>query len=339
MAGARPSAGARTGAASPASAGIPGWPPRLAAPGWRPRAGRPGWRPGRHGHSVWAVRADPPDPAPQDAGTVGVPAPGTLPAGLARRLAAAGISDLSDPVAAWRRLREAEGLRATGIDLYWLAGRQRGLLPHELPREERASLARAALPVQLPGFGFAAGSERGREPIEIVPYDPDWPERFARWRDRITAAVGAAALRTEHVGSTSVPGLDAKPVIDIQLTAADIGAEAGYAGQLEQAGLQLRSRDDVHRFFRPFPDQPRDVHLHVCQAGSAWEREHLLFRDYLRAHPAAAQRYLSGKRAAALTWRDDRWAYTEAKTGVILDILDEAETWARGTAWAPGPPS
>jgi GrpB-like predicted nucleotidyltransferase (UPF0157 family) len=275
-----------------------------------------------------------PESAAERAGAVSVPEPGTLPPGLAARLAAAGVSDLGDPVAAWCRLREAEGLRTTGIDLYWLAAHGRGLAPHELPRDERASLARAVFAVLLPGFGFVTGTDRDREPVEIVSCDPGWPAHYARWRDRITAALGATALRIEHVGSTSVPGLDAKPVIDIQVSVADIGDEARYAGQLAAAGLQLRSRDDVHRFFRPFPDRPRDVHLHLCQAGSAWEREHLLFRDYLRAHPAACRRYLAGKRAAAATWRDDRWAYTEAKTGVILDILDEAEAWARDTGWA-----
>jgi GrpB-like predicted nucleotidyltransferase (UPF0157 family) len=321
---------------------------------------------------VWAVRADPPDPAPQHAGASHAPAPqhagashapapqqagtaraaasqparaarapdpGTLPPGLANRLTAAGISDLSDPVAAWCRLREAEGPRATGIDLYWLAARGRGLAPGELPRAERAGLAAAVFPVLFPGFGAIAEADRGREPIEIVPWDPGWPARYARWRERITAALGATALRTEHVGSTSVPGLDAKPVIDIQVSVADIGDEARYAGRLAAAGLQLRSRDSLHRFFRPFPDRPRDAHLHVCQAGGAWERDHLLFRDYLRAHPAACQRYLAGKRAAAATWRDDRFAYTEAKTGVILDILGEAETWARRTGWALSPSS
>lgn len=286
-----------------------------------------------------AVRADPPEPAPQHARADRVPEPGTLPAGLAGRLAAAGISDLADPVAAWCRLRAAEGPRATGIDLYWLAAHGRGLAPCELSRDERASLAAAAFPVLFPGFDSMAEADRGREPIEIVPCDPGWPARYARWRDRVMAALGTTALRTEHVGSTSVPGLDAKPVIDIQVSVADIGAEARYVGQLAGIGMQLRSRDDVHRFFRPFPGQRRDVHLHVCRAGSDWEREHLLFRDYLRAHPAACRRYLAGKRAAAATWRDDRFAYTEAKTEVILAILDEAEDWASATGWGVVPSS
>ena len=267
------------------------------------------------------------------------PEPGTLPAGLARRLAAAGISDISDPVAAWRMLREAEGPRASGIDLYRLAARQRGIAAQDLSQAERGALARAATPVLLPGYSPVAHRRRAREPVPLVPYDPEWPRRFARWRGRIRAALSATALRTEHVGSTSVPGLAAKPVIDIQVSVADIADEARYAGPLEPLGLQLSNRDDVHRYFSPIPEQPRELHLHVCQAGSAWERDHLLFRDYLRAHPAAADRYFAGKRAAAVTWRDDRWAYTEAKTDIILDILDDAEAWSRATGWALPPAS
>jgi GrpB-like predicted nucleotidyltransferase (UPF0157 family) len=265
------------------------------------------------------------------------PAPGTVPPDLARRLAAAGVSDTSDPVAAWTKLRTAEGPRASGIDLYRLAARQRGIAVHELPRAERAALACAATPVLIPGYSPVAHRRRSPEPVHLMPSDPEWPRRFARWRDRIRAALGATALRAEHVGSTSVPGLAAKPVIDIQVSVADIADEAGYAGQLESLGLQLGSRDDVHRYFSPPPERPRELHLHLCQAGSGWEREHLLFRDYLRTHPAAAGRYLAGKQAAAATWRDDRWAYTEAKTDVIVSILEDAERWAHATGWALPP--
>jgi GrpB-like predicted nucleotidyltransferase (UPF0157 family) len=103
--------------------------------------------------------------------------------------------------------------------------------------------------------------------------------------------------------------------------------------QIEQAGVQLRSRDALHRFFRPFAGQPREVHVHVCQAGSEWEREHLLFRDYLRSHQAARDAYAQVKREAAALWSDDRIAYTEAKTAVILDLLDAAQAWARENSW------
>ena len=79
--------------------------------------------------------------------------------------------------------------------------------------------------------------------------------------------------------------------------------------------------------------------MHVCQAGSDWEREHLLFRDYLRSHPAGRDAYAKAKSEAAAVWTDDRIAYTEAKTGVILDLLDAAETWASENSWTSAPPS
>lgn len=74
--------------------------------------------------------------------------------------------------------------------------------------------------------------------------------------------------------------------------------------------------------------------MHACAAGGQWEREHLLFGDYLRAHPAACLRYAEAKRARSRRWIDDGWAYIEAKTGVILDILEQAEDWAAATDWA-----
>lgn len=85
----------------------------------------------------------------------------------------------------------------------------------------------------------------------------------------------------------------------------------------------------------PPTGQPRDVHVHVCAAGSQWEHDHLLFRDYLRTHPAACARYAEAKRVNASRWSDDGWAYTEAKTGVVTDILGQAAGWARATGWAP----
>lgn len=96
---------------------------------------------------------------------------------------------------------------------------------------------------------------------------------------------------------------------------------------IEGLGLQLRSRDDLHRYFRPVPGEPDDVHVHVCVAGSDWEREHLLFRDYTRTHAAGRDGYESAKRRAAATWHDDGWAYTDAKSAVILDLLADAEQW------------
>jgi GrpB-like predicted nucleotidyltransferase (UPF0157 family) len=243
-----------------------------------------------------------------------------------RRVQSAGAFD------DWCRLRQTGGRRVTLVDLYRLAGRERGLEPHELPLEERNELASRAMPLILPGFELAEGSGRG-DPLELAAPDPDWPSTFAAWKERLAGALGPVAERIDHVGSTAVPGLAAKPTIDIQISVQGLEDEDRYAGPLERSGLQLRSRDSLHVYFRPPATRPRDVHVHVCESGGRWEREHLLFRDYLRAHPQAAARYAAVKEELLVVWSDDRWGYTEAKSDCILGILDEAETWAQAAAW------
>jgi GrpB-like predicted nucleotidyltransferase (UPF0157 family) len=253
---------------------------------------------------------------------------------LGERLARAGVSPGGDPVLTWKRLHAVEGRRATVIDLYRLVSEPIGLEPHQLPLEERSRLSAAIAAVFWPGFQVTAGSER-TDLIRVVPYDKRWPSRFASWRHLIANSLQNVASRIDHVGSTSVPGLAAKPIIDIQVSVKDISDEELYVPKLERLGIQLRSRDDSHRYFRPFADRPRDVHVHVCPGGSNWERVHLLFRDYLRANPAARKVYANTKRDASHIWMDDGWAYTDAKSEVILDILEEAELWALESDWSP----
>jgi GrpB-like predicted nucleotidyltransferase (UPF0157 family) len=105
---------------------------------------------------------------------------------------------------------------------------------------------------------------------------------------------------------------------------------------VEGLGLLLRSREPGHRYFRPLPGAPREVQVHVCDAGGAWERSHLLFRDYLRADPPTRAAYGDLKRSLAGRYRDDRVAYSEAKTVFILDALERAEAWSRRTGWSAG---
>ena len=242
----------------------------------------------------------------------------------------------SDPFGVWRRRRQAGDANATLIELYRLVADPRGLAAHELSREERDALWKRAAPVIWPGYQVPAGTERSEsEPVEIVQYDSAWASQFQRWRDRLAASLGDAATRVEHVGSTSVPGLAAKPVVDISITVADPEQESSYVPPIEALGLQLRSRDDFHRFFRPFAGRPRDVQVHVSATHSDWERRHLLFRDYLRAHEDARNAYLVAKLDAAERWRDDRIAYADAKTLVINRLMDEAESWAVRTDWTP----
>ena len=248
--------------------------------------------------------------------------------GLRQRLAAAGVEADSDPLAVWDALRKAEGDRATIIDLYELVASPRGLAAHELPLAERRSLWATVMPALRPGFEQAVDSDRADDPPAVVPYDESWPSRYAGWEARLSAQLGNVAQRVEHVGSTSVPGLAAKPVIDIQVSTADLAAEDLYSAPLERAGVQLRYRDDQHRYYRPFAGRPWDVHVHVCAAGSRWERRHVLFRDYLRADTKARAAYAEVKFVASRLWHGDRMGYNAAKTRVILGIMEKAETWA-----------
>jgi GrpB-like predicted nucleotidyltransferase (UPF0157 family) len=236
----------------------------------------------------------------------------------------------ADAFDVWCRLRTHYGPEVNVIDLYALVAHRRGLEAHQLPVAERKQLAERGLHFMYEGFEIIAGSDRPeRDPIELVPYDQNWPHLYEEWRSRLAEALGSTARRIEHVGSTAVPGLSAKPVIDIQISVDDLEDEPRYVPQIEALGVQLRNRDTEHRFFRPFSGLLRGVHIHLCTLGSEWERRHLLFRDYLRADPAARDVYLAAKRLAAERWSDDRIAYTEAKDDSIRNLTAAAEAWAR----------
>ena len=241
---------------------------------------------------------------------------------------------MGDLFGIWRERREREGPSVTLIELFALVAEPRGLRAEELPLAERSELAARAAPILWPGFQANARSRsRDPEPVRVVAYDPGWPGRFDTWSGRLAGLLGPVARRIEHVGSTSVPGLAAKPVVDIQVSVADPDDEDRYVPPCEAAGLQLRFRDDEHRYFQPPPGRPRDVHVHVCQQGSDWERVHLLFRDYLRASGDAREAYAAAKREAATLWADQAAAYTEAKSRSVLGLLSQAERWADATGW------
>jgi GrpB-like predicted nucleotidyltransferase (UPF0157 family) len=257
-------------------------------------------------------------------------------ADLAARLRTVGVDPdaITDPADAWARLHAAHGLRATLVDRYALEAAYRGIAADALEPELRDRLTSEVLRAHSPQLEFVPGSER-TDPrrVEVVDYDPAWADRFAEWRDRLARALGPAARRIEHVGSTAVTGLAAKPIVDIQVSVAEVEDEAAYVPAIEAMGVALRSRESGHRYFRPAGDRPRTVHIHVCGSGSAWERDHLLFRDYLRADTATRDAYAAVKRAAAGRYRDDGIAYTEAKTAFVLDALERAEGWAVATGW------
>ncbi|MGN6129481.1 MAG: GrpB family protein, partial [Nocardioidaceae bacterium] len=138
---------------------------------------------------------------------------------------------------------------------------------------------------------------------------------------RIRAALGPAAVQIEHIGSTSVPGLAAKPIIDVLITVEDITAEEDYLDQLQRAGYNLRVREPGHRLART---PARDVHVHIMEVGDEAAEDYLLFRDHLRADTDDRGLYERTKRV--LLERDwvDMNAYAEAKTGVITEIKQRA---------------
>jgi GrpB-like predicted nucleotidyltransferase (UPF0157 family) len=160
---------------------------------------------------------------------------------------------------------------------------------------------------------------REKRAIVIVDYDPTWPGRFEAERDRIAAALGERALRIEHVGSTSVPDLAAKPIIDIAVEVEPVDDPTDRTA-LESAGYQLRVNEPGHRLFRT-PE--RDVHLHLWPPGEELER-HLRFRDRLRADAADREAYETLKRDLARRDWDDMNAYADAKGELIEAILARA---------------
>lgn len=166
----------------------------------------------------------------------------------------------------------------------------------------------------------------GREPVTIIVagYDQDWPVQFASIRDRLRAALGPVALDIEHIGSTSVPGLAAKPIIDVLVTVADIGDESTYVPALEGAGFVLRVREPEHRMFRT---PGKDVHVHLYEPGHHSVADYLDLRDWLRLDQADRDLYAGAKRdLAQRPWSDMNY-YADAKTGVIQEVLARARAW------------
>jgi GrpB-like predicted nucleotidyltransferase (UPF0157 family) len=163
--------------------------------------------------------------------------------------------------------------------------------------------------------------------IEVVPYDPAWPGLFEAEAARLQPALGPLALRIDHHGSTAVPGLGAKPVIDIQVSVATLQPMSQYAQPLEALGyVHVPHPDDAFcPFFHRPADWPHTHHVHVVESGGLEERRTLAFRDYLREHPDTAREYERLKRsiAASLGAADPaaREQYVSAKTNFVEHVV------------------
>jgi GrpB-like predicted nucleotidyltransferase (UPF0157 family) len=172
----------------------------------------------------------------------------------------------------------------------------------------------------------AGTGEMTDEPIRIVPYDPTWPERFERECQALEDAIGEwVDGGVHHVGSTAVKGLEAKPVIDILVGVKSLEESRACFERLGRLGYlyaPYRS-EEMHWFCKPNPNR-RTHHLHLVPAGSPRFRDELAFRDYLRAHKDVAEEYEALKRRLAEEFRNDREAYTEAKTEFIRAAVGRA---------------
>jgi GrpB-like predicted nucleotidyltransferase (UPF0157 family) len=167
--------------------------------------------------------------------------------------------------------------------------------------------------------GLIGGAEK--RTIDIVDYDPLWPEKFQAHASVIKATIDAAALRIEHIGSTSVPALAAKPIVDILVVVADSGDESSYLPQMEAAGYELRVREPDFREHRMFRTPARDVHIHFYSSDSPEIGRLLTFRDRLRTSGEDRRLYEELKRRlAAQSWASMD-AYAAAKTEVVERII------------------
>jgi GrpB-like predicted nucleotidyltransferase (UPF0157 family) len=161
-------------------------------------------------------------------------------------------------------------------------------------------------------------------PVRLVEYDPRWPALYAREQARIRGALEDRALRVEHVGSTSVPGLAAKPIVDVLLTVADPADEAAYVPALAERGYAVRIREPRWYQHRLLKGPDTDVNLHVFDDACPEVERMLRFRDRLRCSAEDRERYAAVKRAlAGRRWRHLQ-DYADAKSDVVAEILARA---------------
>ena len=165
--------------------------------------------------------------------------------------------------------------------------------------------------------------------IEVVPYDPLWPERFREEAQELLEVFGSNVQAIHHVGSTAIPGIKAKPIIDVLVVARDLeqvdrhNKEMAARGYIPKGSFGIPGR----RFFIKGTETERSHHVHIFARGHSAIHRHLAFRDYLRAHPGRAQAYGRLKEELARTFRHDIEGYMAGKDAFIKTIEKEAQAW------------
>ncbi|QOS80635.1 GrpB family protein [Paenibacillus sp. JNUCC31] len=170
----------------------------------------------------------------------------------------------------------------------------------------------------------------------IAAYDPAWRHMFFEIGMQLREAMGEKAVRIDHVGSTSIVGMDAKPIIDIQISVSNYENLLNYKQEIEAVGFIFRedNPDRTKRYFREVPGSRR-THVHVRQAGSFSEQMNLLFRDYLREHPEDRLKYAEEKHRLMALYKDQRPKYVEGKGPMVWSILEKAHLWSQEIGWLP----
>ena len=176
------------------------------------------------------------------------------------------------------------------------------------------------------------GPTRVDGPIVLADYDPAWPVLYEREAARVRGILGDRVLLLEHAGSTSVPGLPAKPIIDMLLAVADSADEPAYVPAMEAAGYRLRIREPAWHEHRLFKGPDTDINLHTFSAGSSEIARMLAFRDRLRTHDDERERYLATKRELAARHWVFVQDYADAKGEVVEGIIARALAEDGGTA-------
>jgi GrpB-like predicted nucleotidyltransferase (UPF0157 family) len=168
--------------------------------------------------------------------------------------------------------------------------------------------------------------------VEVVPHDPRWRDSFEAESRQIAAALGENVVAIHHIGSTAVPGIHAKPIVDLLVEVKDLAGLDGRSAAMESLGYEVMGEYGIpgRRYFRKDNQEGiRTHHVHAFEAGSAEVERHLAFRDYMIAHPADAQRYGELKRKLAQEHPQSADAYMDGKDGFIQEIDRRAVRWRR----------
>lgn len=174
----------------------------------------------------------------------------------------------------------------------------------------------------LPGGAGRIGLESDQ--LRLMPYNPQWPQYYERERRHLQAAIGQFVTDIQHVGSTAIAGMPAKPVIDIGIAVENFERAAVCVSHMERLGYEYRGENGILRRHYFVKGHPRTHHVHMLEAASAEWRAHISFRDYLRAHRGVAIEYANLKNGLAMKFATDREAYQRAKASFIAEVIAKA---------------